>query len=114
MGIISKAISIAAVCSLAVLLGCSHRTAPKTISASSDPTGNHPASADISGPVAVTCVSATDDSGTVTSPACVISAPGTNGVVKIGDKVAVATAGNVLLTCQGKGALACTARIEEE
>jgi hypothetical protein len=112
MFIRSKAIFILAVCFWFVLVGCRHHAASKTISASSDATGSHPASADIAGPVAVTCVSATDDGGDQTPAACVISAPGANGVVKIGDKVALATAGSVILTCQGKGTLACTARIE--
>ena len=111
----SKFISIVGICSLAVLSGCNHkaRAALRTISASSDAAGSHPSSADIPGPVTVTCVSATDDTGTVTPPACVINAPGTSGVVKIGDKVAATAAGNVVLTCQGKGTLTCTARIEE-
>jgi len=111
----SKLISIVVLSSLVVLSGCNHKTraASRTISASTDASGSHPGSADIPGPVMVTCVSATDDTGTVTPPACVISAPGTSGVVKIGDKVAATAAGNVVLTCQGKGTLACTAQIEE-
>src|SRR6202035_4019792 len=100
----------------AALSACNHkvRAESRKISASSDAAGSHPGSADVSGPVAVTCVSATDDTGTVTPPACIIDAPGTGGVVKIGDKVAVTGAGRVVLTCQGRGRLACTARIEEE
>ena len=47
------------------------------------------------------------------APACIIDAPGAGGVVKIGDKVTVAAAGKVALTCPGQGALMCTARIEE-
>lgn len=61
----------------------------------------------------VTCVSAKEDAGAVAPPACVVAAPGTNGVVKIGDKATVIGAGSVVLTCQGAGALACVARIEE-
>ena len=111
----SKLISIVVLSSLVVLSGCNHKTraASRTISASTDASGSHPGSADIPGPVMVTCVSATDDTGTVTPPACVINAPGTSGVVKIGDKVAATAAGNIVLTCQGKGTLACTAQIEE-
>ena len=111
----SKLISIVVLSSFVVLSGCNHKTraASRTISASTDASGSHPGSADIPGPVMVTCVSATDDTGTATPPACVISAPGTSGVVKIGDKVAATAAGNVVLTCQGKGTLACTAQIEE-
>ena len=111
----SKVISIVAISCLVVLSACDHkvREASRTISASADSTGSHPGDADVPGPVAVTCVSATDDTGIATPPACIIDAPGTNGVVKIGDKVTVTGSGKVLLSCQGKGTLACTARIEE-
>jgi hypothetical protein len=110
-----KFISIGALVSLAVLFGCNQRTraSSRNISASSDASGSHPSSAKITGPVMVTCVSAIDDTGTATPPACVVDAPGASGVVKIGDKVAVTGAGNVVLTCQGKGTLTCTAKIEE-
>lgn len=115
MGVMSKSIFIVAISSLAVLSACNRkvRAESRVISASSDSSGSHPGSADVSGPATVTCVSATDDTGTVTPPACIIAAPGTSGIVKIGDKVTVAGAGSVALTCQGKGTLACTARIEE-
>jgi hypothetical protein len=105
---------IVVISSLRVLSGCNRNTRPalRNIFASSDASGNHSGTADVTGPVTVTCVSAMDDTGTATSPACVIDAPGTNGVVKIGDKVAVTAAGKVVLSCQGKGTLACTARIE--
>jgi hypothetical protein len=109
----SKVIFVLLLSSLSVLSGCSHKPQSKTISATSDASGNHAGTADISGPATVTCVSATDDTGTVTPPTCVIAAPGTNGVVKIGEKIVVASAGTVALNCQGKGTLTCTARIEE-
>ena len=110
-----KVISVVAFGSLGLLSGCNHkvRAASRTISASSNASGSHTGSADVAGPVMVTCVSATDDAGSAIPPACVIDAPGTHGVVKIGDKVAVAGAGEVLLSCQGKGTLHCTAQIEE-
>jgi hypothetical protein len=111
----SKLITIVAISCLAILSGCSRkvRAESRTISASSDASGSHPGDAELSGPATITCVSATDETGTATPPACVIDAPGTHGVVKIGDKVAIAGAGKILLSCQGKGNLACTARIEE-
>jgi hypothetical protein len=43
--------------------------------------------------------------------ACVISGSGTDGVVDVGHKVAIAGAGNGTLNSRGKGALACTAEI---
>jgi len=111
----SKFISIVVLSSLAILYGCNHqaRASSRTISASSDASGSHAGSTKITGPVIVTCISATDDTGTATPPACVVDAPGAGGVVKIGDKVTATGAGNVVLTCQGKGTLACTAKIEE-
>jgi hypothetical protein len=33
--------------------------------------------------------------------------------VDIGNRVAISAAGNVVLTCKGKGALACTAEIDQ-
>jgi|SRR5580704_10086278 hypothetical protein len=115
MSIMAKVLSAMAIGSMTLLLACNHKThaAPKNISASSDSGGNHPTTAKVDGPVEVTCVSATDDSGNTTPPACVVSGPGTEGVVDIGHKVAIAGAGNVVLTCRGKGTLACTAQIEE-
>ena len=98
----SKIICVAAV-SLWVLAGCSHkaRAEAQTITASSDASGNHPGTADVPGPMTVTCVSAIGDTGGP-RPACVVDAPG-GGVVKIGDKVTVAAASKVALTCQGQG-----------
>jgi hypothetical protein len=115
MNIMPKIFSVVAVGSLALLLGCNHKrqAASKTVSASVDTNGSHPTTAAVDGPVEVTCVSATDDSGNPTPPACVVTGPGTDGVVDIGHKVTIAGAGNVVLTCRGKGTLACTARIDE-
>jgi hypothetical protein len=114
MGVTSKITSSVAVSAM-LLFACQHKTHAdtKTLSASSDSKGDHPSKAAVNGPVEVTCVTATDDSGTATPPACVIAGPGTDGAVEIGHKVAITGAGNVVLTCRGKGALTCTARIEE-
>ena len=110
----TKIIFIVALISLVTLSACSRkvRAESRTISASSNASGSHIGPADVGGPVTVTCVSATDDSGSAIPPACVIDAPGTKGVVKIGDKVAVAGAGRVVLSCKGNGNLDCIARIE--
>jgi len=115
MAMLSKVCSVLAISSAVLFFGCSHKAHAdsKTISASSDSKGNHPASSAVQGPVQITCVSATDDSGNPTPPACVIDGPGTTGVVDVGHKVAITSAGNVTLTCKGAGTLACTARIDE-
>lgn len=111
MGIMAKVLSVVAIVSMVLVVSCNRKThaAPKNISATTDAKGSHPATTAVDGPVEVTCVSATDDSGNPTPPAYVIAGPGTSGVVDIGHKVAVKAAGNVTLTCQGKGTLACTA-----
>ena len=113
--LISKACSLLAISSMVLFFGCSHkaRADAKTISASSDSHGTHPANSVVQGPVEITCVSATDDSGNPTPPACIIDGPGAAGVVDVGHKVAITGAGGVTLTCKGSGALACTARIDE-
>src|ERR1700680_2659358 len=61
---------IIALGSLAVLSACNRkvRTESRTISASSDASGSHVGIADVPGPVTVTCVSATDDTGSATPP----------------------------------------------
>jgi hypothetical protein len=115
MSALTKTLLVMALGLMTIAEAC-NRSAPKqakTISASSDSKGVHSANTTTSGPVRITCVSATDDSGNATPPACIIDAPGTSGVVDIGHKVAVAGAGNVILTCRGSGTLNCTAQIEE-
>ena len=111
--LIAKVCSLLAISSMVLLFGCSHKADAKTISASSDSNGKHPANAVVQGPVEITCVSATDDSGNSTPPACIVDGPGAAGVVDVGHKVAITGAGGVTLTCKGSGALACTARIGE-
>jgi hypothetical protein len=115
MNIVRKLFSILAISALMLLVGCNHKTeaSSKNMKATTDSGGSHAATAAVTGPVEVTCVSATDDSGSATPPACVVSGPGTDAVVDIGHKVAIAGAGNVQLTCQGKGTLTCDARIDE-
>jgi hypothetical protein len=115
MSVSTKALLVVALSFMTIVVACnrSAQKKTKTISASSDSKGAHSANATTSGPVQITCVSATDDSGNTTPPACIIDAPGTSGVVDIGHKVAVAGAGSVILTCRGSGTLNCTAQIEE-
>ena len=113
MSTVSKVFLVATVSCL-VLAGCSKvRGGSRTISASSDATGTHPGNAAVSGPVHVTCVTAVGDNGSTVPPTCVVTAPGTDGVVEIGKTVATNGAGTVVLTCKGGGTLNCTARIED-
>ena len=113
MWTVSKAVLVAAVSCL-VLSGCSKvRGGLKTITAKVDSTGMHPGNAAVNGPVHVTCVSAVSDNGSVVPPTCVVTAPGTDGVVEVGKTIATNGAGTVVLTCKGEGNLNCVARIEE-
>jgi hypothetical protein len=116
MANLSKALSVLTFSSALLLFACGHKAHAdsKAMSASSDSKGSHPATSAVTGPVEVTCVSATDDSGNPTPPACIIDGPGAAGVVDIGHKVAITGAGTVSLTCRGSGTLACTARIDSE
>jgi hypothetical protein len=92
MSILTKVLSVVALTCITLVVACNHKAKQsKIIAASADSKGTHPANATVNGPVAVTCVSATDDSGNATPPACVIEAPGTNGVVDIGHKVEIET-----------------------
>lgn len=116
MNIMSKAICAVAIISLVIFSACNHKVsaAPKTIAASSDAGGSHPGNTTVDGPAEVTCVTATDESqGAPPPPTCVVTGPGTNALVDIGNRVAISAAGNVVLTCKGKGALACTAEIDQ-
>jgi hypothetical protein len=113
MNAVSKAYLVAAV-SCMVLVGCSKvRGAPRTISAKSDETGMQAGDAAVTGSVRITCVTAVSESGSEVPPTCVVTAPGTDGVVEIGKTVATDGAGTVTLTCKGKGDLKCIARIDQ-
>lgn len=84
----------------------------QTISSTTDRNGNqHPASAAISGPSQVTCVSASGNDPRNYPPSCNVSAPGYNGAVNPRQTVGTSGAGTVRLTCNGQAPLACTATI---
>ena len=115
MAKLSKVFTVLAISSAMLLFACNRKAHAdsKTITATSDSKGSHPSTAAVTGPVEVTCVSATDDSGKPLPPACNVDGPGTSGAVDIGHKVAIIGAGNVVLSCKGAGNLACTAKIED-
>lgn len=83
------------------------------LQATSDKTGQHPASADIAGPFTITCVNAASETpNTQPPPSCRITAPGFDGILKKGETVKATGAGTVTLTCSGKGYMRCDARID--
>lgn len=68
-------------------------------------------------PSVVTCTKASG--GQDGSSACAISAPGWNGLLRVGESIGTAGPGNVTLTCQGVyaasgGSLSCAAKIDDQ
>jgi hypothetical protein len=87
------------------------KAAAQTITATGDANGSqHPGTAAIRGPSSIKCVSAIGQ-GHQQKPSCYITAPGYSGIVDIGKTVGASGAGTVTLTCNGQGALRCTAQI---
>ena len=72
----------------------------------------HPATADIAGPVPITCLSIFSETpNTQAAMSCHIAAPGFTGNLNKGEKANATGAGTVTLTCNGPGNLRCSARI---
>jgi hypothetical protein len=84
-----------------------------SLQATSDKAGQHPATADITGPAPITCLNAVSETQNgQPSPSCHITAPGFQGKLKIGEKANATGPGKVTLTCNGPGMmLRCSARI---
>jgi hypothetical protein len=81
-------------------------TASQTITATADADGNpHPASVGITKPATVTCISAIGGPGSPAS--CTINGQ----IVNVNNSVGATT--TVYLTCNGSGALRCSARISQ-
>ena len=82
------------------------------LQATTDKTGEHPATAEITGPATITCLNAASETlNSQPPPSCNIAAPGFKGIVKKGVTVNATGAGTVTLTCSGQGYLRCDARI---
>jgi hypothetical protein len=95
----------------ACLVGCSQKAATTTssISAIFDQTGQHPATAKVTGAATVSC---SDGSGSQGNPVdCMILAPGYMGEVALHKSVSITDAGMVQLTCSAQGR--CTAVVTQ-
>jgi hypothetical protein len=90
------------------LLGCAQKVAATTsssISASFDQSGQHPATAQVTGVATVSC---SEGAGGQSSPVdCLILAPGFMGEVALHKSVTTSGAGTVQLSCSAQGR--CTA-----
>ena len=86
----------------------------QSLQATSDKAGSHPASANIAGPAALTCLNAVSEVPNSTpAPSCRVAAPGYTGNLNIGQKISITKPGAVTLTCNGQGPmLRCSARVD--
>jgi hypothetical protein len=89
------------------------RAKVRALQATTDKTGEHPATAEIAGPATITCINAASETpNSQPVPSCNITAPGFKGIVKKGGTVKATGAGTVTLTCSGQGYMRCDARID--
>jgi hypothetical protein len=116
---IRTSISIISLLAVAVLAlgysGNAQRVRPgkvTSLQATTDKTGSHPATAKIAGPALITCMNAVSETPNAQpAPSCHIVAPGFDANVIKGNTAKATGAGDVTLTCAGRGYLRCDARI---
>lgn len=85
----------------------------QSLQATVDKGGAHPASAQITGAVKITCMNSVSElPNSQPVPGCHIVAPGFNGNLAKGQVTNATGAGSVTLTCTGQGFLRCSARID--
>jgi hypothetical protein len=83
-----------------------------SLQATRDSGVQHPATAEIAGPVPITCLSIFSETpNPQAAMSCHITAPGFTGNLNKGEKANATGAGTVTLTCNGPGNLRCSARI---
>jgi len=89
-----------------------HPAKVTSLQATRDAGVQHPATAEIAGPVPITCLSIFSETPNPQAPlSCRITAPGFTGNLNKGEKANATGAGTVTLTCNGPGNLRCSARI---
>jgi hypothetical protein len=85
----------------------------QALQATSDKAGVHPATANITGPVTITCVNAASETpNSRPAPSCHVVAPGFKGNLDRGKTINVTGPGAVTLTCNGQGYMRCDARVD--
>ncbi|MGA8143405.1 MAG: hypothetical protein WB987_05915 [Candidatus Acidiferrales bacterium] len=82
-----------------------------SLQATTDKAGQHPGSAEITGPATIMCVNAVSETPNV-QPSCRITAPGFSGILNKGQTANATGAGTVTLKCNGQGFMRCNARID--
>lgn len=83
-----------------------------SLQATRDAGVQHPATAEIAGPVPITCLSIFSETpNPQAAMSCHITAPGFTGNLNKGEKANATGVGTVTLTCNGPGNLRCSARI---
>lgn len=106
-------------CLLAVLFITPSRTRAQrarlgkvhSLQATSDNGGEHPASAEISGPGTVTCINGVSETPNV-QVSCSVTGPGFTGVLNKGKSAELTGAGTVTMKCRGQGYMRCNARVD--
>jgi hypothetical protein len=85
----------------------------QSLQATVDQGGVHPSSAEVTGPVKITCMNSVSElPNSQPAPGCRIVAPGFTGNLAKGQVTNATGAGTVTLTCSGQGLLRCSARID--
>ena len=82
-----------------------------SMQATSDKGGEQPASTDISGPAAVTCINGVSETPNV-QVSCSVTGPGFTGVLNKGKSANLTGAGTVTMKCHGQGFMRCDARVD--
>jgi len=82
-----------------------------SLQATSDKSGEHPASTEISGPATVTCINGASETPN-TQVSCSVTGPGFSGVLNRGKSANLTVAGTVTLKCHGQGFMRCDARVD--
>jgi hypothetical protein len=97
---------VACASSVPVAIAASH-----VIQASVEASGNqHPGTVAVRGPASVTCLDAQPQRSNAT---CYVTGPGLDRQLPKGANAGTSGAGTVTLTCNGNGALRCSARVDD-
>jgi hypothetical protein len=81
------------------------------LQATTDRSGEHPASAEILGPATVTCINGASETPN-TEVSCSVTGPGFTGILTKGKSANLTGAGTVTLKCHGQGYMRCDARVD--
>ncbi len=101
--------------SMAVASRSNAQRAPRgkvhSLQATTDKSGEHPASAEISGPATLTCINGASETPNA-EISCSVTGPGFTGILTKGKSANLNGAGTVTLKCHGQGYMRCDARVD--